>query len=337
MKTLIVGGNFGDIPKSSSVIKKLTSHFLDGTTEIINGGTISDLPHDINSDLIIWAPNIDNESPKQYPKKSNGNVLICSKVMREGYTTMDAITRIFKMQGNAVIAIYPGVTGFKFQLIDALGNTWIDTDDISVLADTIKGLYTFTKESIRVGSKRVDVEGIERNDDLSEFIEVNKSLSEYIQTSCGERFFGNLSTRCMKLFPSLKTKKGIFVSPRNVNKEHLTSEDMVFVEMHNGSNEIIYSGPNKPSIDTPIQLKLYEHNIQINYMIHGHAFVKGAPTTEHYYVCGDLREFDDVNKLINGQNYGIINLKNHGFLIYGYSLEIIEMLIDNSEFYYDRK
>ena len=51
-------------------------------------------------------PNIDNEEEKQYPIKKKGSVLICSKVMREGYKPIDAISRIFKMQGNAVIAIY---------------------------------------------------------------------------------------------------------------------------------------------------------------------------------------------------------------------------------------
>jgi hypothetical protein len=101
IQTLIVGGNFGDEPKSSSVVTKIANQLE--ITEVINGGTLDSLPHEMNMDLILWMPNITNESPKQYPKKGNGNVLICSKVMRDGYTVIDAVSRIFKMRGNAVI------------------------------------------------------------------------------------------------------------------------------------------------------------------------------------------------------------------------------------------
>ena len=104
MKTLIVGGNFGETPKKSKIIDLISNNFENYT--IINGGTLSELPHEINSDLIIWMPNISNEENKQYPIKSIGNVLIVSKVIRDGYTKLDAISRIFKMNGNAVIAIY---------------------------------------------------------------------------------------------------------------------------------------------------------------------------------------------------------------------------------------
>lgn len=84
MKTLIVGGNFGEIPKSSSVINKISNEFTDEKSTVVNGGLLSDLPLCIEHDLIIWAPNISNESTKEYPQKSVGSVLICSKVMREG-------------------------------------------------------------------------------------------------------------------------------------------------------------------------------------------------------------------------------------------------------------
>ena len=72
-------------------------------------------------------------------------------------------------------------------------------------------------------------------------------------------------------------------------------------------------------------------------MIHGHAFIKGTPTTEHYYVCGDLREFDDVQKIIGSTNYGVINLKNHGFLIYSNDLLVLKNIIEGCDFYYERE
>jgi hypothetical protein len=135
MKTLIVGGNFGDAPKKSSIVDKISNKFIESFN--INGGKLDDLPFKIDSDLIIWMPNISNETKKQYPFKSVGNVLIVSKVMREGYTRLDAVSRIFKMRGNAVIAIYKEDI-FRFELIDALGNIWYNGSDIKNLTDKIK-------------------------------------------------------------------------------------------------------------------------------------------------------------------------------------------------------
>ena len=85
---------------------------------------------------------------------------------------------------------------------------------------------------------------------------------------------------------------------------------MVFIE--NGT----YYGSNKPSVDTPVQLELYKQCPQINYFIHGHSYIPGWPETEIYYPCGDLREVNGIVRLIKDRTSGIINLKDHGFLIY---------------------
>lgn len=85
-------------------------------------------------------PNISNENIKQYPKKSIGNVLIVSKVMREGYTDIDAINRIFKMHENAVIAIYNDSNIFRFKLIDALGNVWYDGTDLENICGNLQNV-----------------------------------------------------------------------------------------------------------------------------------------------------------------------------------------------------
>ena len=121
MKTILIGGDFGNIPKSSSVINKLSKFFDD--VDIKNGGTLDDLKINLDGfSLVIWSPNIDNEIDKQYPKKEKGSVLICTKVLRENRNYGDAVARIFKMNANAVITIESSSKPFKFQLIDALGN-----------------------------------------------------------------------------------------------------------------------------------------------------------------------------------------------------------------------
>ena len=339
MKTIIVGGNFDNkFPKSSNIVNKITNHLSDtilfDNITLINGGILDELPRELNYDLSIWMPNIDNENIKHYPIKKKGSVLICSKVMRDGYKDIDAVSRIFKMRGNAVIAIYTNTNPYSFRLIDALGNEWYSGSDIKELVNNILIFYNWTNQAIRINT--ISDNSIEKEEHpyLNELIQLNNKLSNYIQTSCGERFFGNISTRCQKLFPSVSGNFGIYVSPRNSNKELLTADDMVYM-----TADYRYKGNFKPSVDSPCQIKIYNNHPEIHYMIHGHAFIKDAITTDEYYLCGDVREADEVSNLINDN--GVINLKNHGFLIYAKTINdlsyIIDNLIINNQFTYNRK
>ena len=45
----------------------------------------------------------------------------------------------------------------------------------------------------------------------------------------------------------------------------------------------------KPSVDTPIQIKLFNYYHNVNYMVHGHVYVDNAKMTEHkipLWLCG---------------------------------------------------
>ena len=97
MKILLVGGNFGTAleKRESGILKKMYLEFESPASEIdiINGGELTDLPDSIGGyDLVLWMLNIDNAEPKHYPSKDPGAVLICSKVMREGYTRIDSLS-----------------------------------------------------------------------------------------------------------------------------------------------------------------------------------------------------------------------------------------------------
>jgi len=340
MKTIIVGGGFGNLPKISGIISKLAKEFE--TPVVINGGTFEDLPFNLTEDLILWMPDISNEDEKHYPNKGAGSVLVCSKFMRTGYKRIDAVSRIFKMHGNAVIAIYKEKEICSFELIDALNNVWYSGDSIEFLADAIKSLYSFTKMSIRYGSEKS--EDYQNNirvsfselASMTRLLNLNQALSERIMTQCGNRFFGNLSTRCQSLFPSLKGKIGTYVSPRNTDKNGLSVKDMVLCSLENFT--VIYHNGKKPSVDSPIQLLVYETVPEINFMIHGHAklvdkkysFFVGK--TNNYRLCGDVRETDEILEAIQTETSGIICLKNHGFLIFGEDLETMEKICNEACF-----
>lgn len=365
MKITIVGGTFSDeMPKESGVIRKMKDAFTfnagSDTVEVecINGGRISDLPKVVQGDVNIWMPNISNEVEKHYPLKYKGSVLICSKVMRPGYKMADAVSRIFKMQGNAVIALAKDeVSGnFIMKLIDALGNVWYNGSNIYQLATAIMSLATFTKAAKRIpttGIANGEVKDLYNstlsNQDfklaLNEFIELNKTLQDCLHEKCGERFFGNLSTRCQKLFPTIRVENNdyMFVSPRNSNKSSITPEDMVMYFM-NDNTFYMREYPEykaKPSVDSPIQAKLYKLFSNINYMIHGHAFILGddIPMTKKYCLCGDMNEVDEISDVLEdpGITHFIVNLRNHGFLLGASTLDEMKDMIQDIKNKYGAK
>ena len=272
----------------------------------------------------------ENEIEKNYPKKDTGAVLICSKVIHSERTEIDAITRIFKMNGNAVIALYPGEV-FRFKLIDAIGNVWYNGSDISELSNSIVSIYSWSKNATRMKTIKSDFDSFQKNGslkNLKKLTDLNKIVAEKFEINCG-RFFGNSSTRCMKMFPSKRNSVGIMVSKRNVDKKHLSVED--FVEVLFVDDIVYYRGDSKPSVDTPIQVNLYKNHPEINYMIHGHSYLEGFPYTENYFPCGDLREFNETTDYIKNHTGGI-NLINHGFLIYSKTIQGLETLVNDLRF-----
>jgi hypothetical protein len=236
------------------------------------------------------------------------------------------------MNGNAVISIRTNQKPFTFKFIDALGNVWCDTSDLNELSNIITKFYNFTKDSIRYETKKVSDMQLNLSF-YKEFIELNKLVADKSE-SMGGRYFGNCSTRCEKMFPSVRfNDNSILVSKRNVDKSRITIDDLVLAKLN--ENIVEYNGLNKPSVDTLVQLLLYTLYPKIQYMIHGHYYIEGAEFTEHYNLCGDVKEVVSISEVIlktNHKNDGIINLKNHGFLIYASSIDNLRNFINNSIF-----
>jgi hypothetical protein len=326
IRTLVVGGTFGTTAKKSSIIDKISKK-MEAT--VFNGGSYETLKTiDLtNFDLILWYPNIENKFNKYYPKKPIGSVMIISKNLytNNNRTRADAVSRIFDFHANAVVAITKQ-NRFKFQLIDALNNDWCNTENLDEVVSAIFKLYKWTKDSKRKPTVRT-------YDDLDRLMKLVRNTAIDTKEVQG-RFFGNVSTRCSKLFPTLRIADDVFmVSKRNCDKEFIEREDMVELGVYDSNKGLMlkYKGKNKPSVDSPIQVCIYKAFPYINFMIHGHNFIEGAEYTEEYFPCGDLREVAPICDLIekSDNNYGIINLKNHGFLLYSDSIEMLEELQQN--------
>lgn len=221
MKTLVVGGHIdGENSRASGVVRKLVGS-MPRHVQSINGVPNALQTSTSGYDLILWMPDVPNEEPKDYPKKDKGSVLICSKVMREGYTRIDSVSRIFSMHANAVIEVHSEAhRNFRFKLVDALANEWCDTRSIDDLVISIIRFYEWSRGSVRIASRREDnIQWELPTVPLDVLSQVTQTVAQKVENA-NIRYFGNASTRCAALFPSTR----MFVSARNLDKS--TSQQM---------------------------------------------------------------------------------------------------------------
>lgn len=155
--------------------------------------------------------------------------------------------------------------------------------------------------------------------------QLGEQFTEYVEAVNPDRFMGNASTRCCHGFPSARSDNGtVFMSRRNVDKTIISSDEFVEVTNDASSGNTLYFGDQKPSVDSPVQLRLYERYPNVNYIVHGHVYVKGAPFTDACIPCGFLEELEEIaNKfpdmlrraLVSTAGNFVINLRGHGCLI----------------------
>lgn len=199
-----------------------------------------------------------------------------------------------------------------------------------VIVDRIKFLLTLTRYGSFKKGEAVPVP------EEAEFFEVVKKYAAVFHDlvhhhpDATNRFFGNAAFRCERGFPSFKasTKIGdekiVFVSGRNMDKRFIDKESFVPVEM--GHLPVAYYGDKKPSVDTPIQLRMYWHFKNIKYMIHSHVYVEGAPTTLRVIPCGSLEEYDDIVEVVPDEDtkFIAVNLRGHGSLVMAKNVKDLE-------------
>jgi hypothetical protein len=137
---------------------------------------------------------------------------------------------------------------------------------------------------------------------------------------------GNASFRCMKGFPSFRKEKLIFVSRRNLDKRGIESNSFVAVEAN--LDKVNYFGVKKPSVDTPIQLRLYANYPGINFMLHSHNYILDAPFTKRIIPCGALEEAEEITNLLPEKSLKMfyVNLRGHGSIAASNDVEGIRNL-----------
>lgn len=348
MKVAIVGGSYNhDGGRPSGLIRKMEEYIRYFTEKkdiiLYNGGTVEDL-RDIyegnilnDCEVIFWLANVPNTEPKlrdiklKYPKK----LLVTSKRnIEEKYSFSELVNRALQLKANLVIEFSKKQSDitYKGRVFDPLGTVWCDkTEDFyTLIKKTMNRLYFLRYITRKPTIQRNSISIIpEINNDFLTIVRNSAETFHDLVKPAKEvtRFLGNASFRCQKGFPSFRADKGIYVSKRNVDKTGIQAENFVYVTR--GENgEVLYDGESKPSVDTPIQLALYEKYSNINYMLHAHVYVEGASFTSTAVPCGALEEIEEIRKLLPDTEIknAAVNLVGHGCLIMADSLVSLEKL-----------
>ncbi|KKU52937.1 MAG: hypothetical protein A3A28_05570 [Candidatus Sungbacteria bacterium RIFCSPLOWO2_01_FULL_47_32] len=329
----VVGGTWNkEGGRESHYMEKFENELVEAGATVwsFNGGsydTLSEILHDSplsSCRAIIWAANVPNNLPKQRNVKElyPHTLFVATKRNNGEYSFQELVNRALGQKANLVVEFDSRELPYYARIFDPLGVVWQDyTHDIAKLARALvlrlTELGAFTRrQTLQADPEPLDVPSHPEFFQLvKEYADVFHSL---LQPAPGvTRFLGNTSFRCGRGFPSLRggTSEQIFVSRRNVDKRFIEPSAFVAVEARDGT--VVYWGPNKPSVDTPIQVALYRELSAIRFMLHGHVYAENASYTKRPVPCGALEEIDKILALIPDRNtcFATVNLLGHGCLI----------------------
>lgn len=279
----------------------------------------------------------------------------------EKYAFGELVQRALMSKSNLVFEFAnasPVVAGkmfYRIRVFDPLGCVWAETTDIAEAVDKAMTRLIYLRSITRQQTIQSDADKslvlkwyfdqfklddvqadgdtpVCTNTDLDAFIDIVKKHAARFQElmPCGrtERFIGNSSIkpafpqvgRCGKGMPSLKHDGMVWVSKRNVDKRFIDRDCFVPVYLEDG--KLRYYGEDKPSVDSPVQIRLYDALPEIRYMLHSHCYLKTADcVTSKAIPCGAIEEVDEVLNAIDTQignrreaNYRI-NLIGHGSIV----------------------
>lgn len=365
-KVLIVGGTFdkeGGRPSKliNSMYNEIAS--VNGYEVIIyNGGLVSDLhnyilPSVVDYQIVMWFANVSNEEDKLRDVKALNPkcILITSKRNDDNkYTFAELISRALAIKANLTIEFSKHDDKFNMMLFDPLGNVFYDGFTVSQLCYQMMRRISQLLHFTRVPTVQETELSTPEVPEETEFFKFAHNCAEIfhnlIRPAKGtERFLGNMSFRCQNGFPSFRGENGIiYVSRRNVDKSDINASNFVPTFLTE-DNTTKYFGDYKPSVDTPVQLRLYKLFPWANYMLHAHCYVDttGIPDAmmlraKEPIPCGAIEEVGAIYKTVfDNLQPGVrtvamfnkyaprllaINLKGHGCILIAKDVEIFKEL-----------
>lgn len=311
-------------------------------TYYFNGGNLETLKRELPEVLpkvsvVVWMPDVSNDEEKMLrlaKPPGSTHTLVMSKALygRDPKPLLgEVMQRALGAKANLILTIDRDESLFRGQLLDPLGNLFAKGEDFQKLGAATAKRILELRGITRVGSEQLssDPPGDPLKEVPEEFVGLVKEYAEvFEQLIMGnlegdlgldgkkKRFLGNSAFRCIRGFPAYRGEERIFVSRRNVEKMRLSTADFVPVKPYSSDTaKVQYWGEHKPSVDTPIQLRLFEAMPQIQYMLHGHVYLQQAKFTNRVLPCGALEEFEEIMKVVEkNKSVFLVNLKGHGFI-----------------------
>lgn len=333
--------------------------------EMVNGGNYDLLPGLLDKtpdyDIVFWFANVPNDLEKvRNVKEIAPRVMLVTSKRNDNkkYEFNELVQRALGSKSNLLFEFskVPDTKLFHIRVIDPLGCVWYDGENIgdavqfamdrlvylkgitrqnTVSANVDKALVlSWYFDNFKMEEKKSDAEIA--IPDQTPFVNLVREYAVKLQEAMPdikvERFLGNASLklppqigRCGKGMPSFKQDGMIFVSRRNVPKRFIELSDFVPVYMEDG--QLFYCGDSKPSVDTPVQIRLYDALPKIRYMVHTHSYIESAPYTGYAIPCGAVEEVDEVLSVVDRifksrdlDRYAI-NMKGHGSIIMASTVE----------------
>ena len=336
---VLVGGHFNDQGgRESGYIRKLFSSMqaINSNGVLFNGGNFSQLSELINKNffqVIFWMPDIPNDKEKLVNKIKVNNprcILITSKNnLEQKYSLKELISRALSIKSNLFIEFTKIADRcINASIYDPLGNCFCTSPDIEQVALSlmlrVKELVQFKRINSAYAGPSIK---IKETAELSQFLSYVRNYAdkfhELIHPLETPRFLGNASFRCECGFPSFKTDNCVYISRRNIDKRNIDVNNFVPIDVSMSLGVLQYRGDFKPSVDSPIQLLLYNYYENIKYMLHSHTYIKNAPFTERVIPCGAIDEFYEIIKTVPLRKSEVIsiNLKGHGSLVMAKNVE----------------
>jgi ribulose-5-phosphate 4-epimerase/fuculose-1-phosphate aldolase len=276
--------------------------------------------HYVSPDAIFWLSDFQ-------PLKEKDPIATLITIAKESFS-LSVVAHALNARSNLIIG-----EDLK-SLYDPLGNCFgINLKD-DQMATALMVRINFLRSCVRIPSRTVD--NLPSYSEVSEdFLSLMRELSDkfhsLIHSDITDRFLGCLSFRCESGFASYKDSNGIFISKRNIDKRSINQDSFVPILFDAPdhplirSTAILYKG-DKPSVDAPLHLKLYDYYPSIRYIIHSHTYINPAFITKKVYPCGALNEFYDIVKIFPDRDLSslVVNLKGHGSVCMSDNLDFIK-------------
>lgn len=343
MIALFVGGQYGSNPKASGYAKKLIEAYRSFSKDLIvssNGGPFDQLRDWVRSancyDSIFWFPSVANDEEKliaEIKKNAPKSLLVSSKRNNQEYSTMEVIVHALRNKSNLVVE-FSGSNPIRSRLMDPLGNLFVDTTEISTLAQALAKRVSFLRECTRLPS--ISIGPARECPSDEKFFQIVRDhahrFHELIHGANTDRLLGNTAFRCMHGFPAKRDNDILFVSRRNIDKQGIGPDGFVAVNLYSPIDRVEYYGQNKPSVDASIQISLFRHYRYIQYALHSHVYVPSAPFTQKTIPCGAVEEVDEILRVFPSteEKKMAINLRGHGSLVLSDDLDFLRSIQYNA-------